>query len=312
VVSNEEIKRMLEARRRGVDIKREKKESENFKICPHCKTKNPEKAVFCVNCGKKLDKKLKVTCPSCGTENQEDAKFCVGCGENLKKDVKEVSDVDVETKKLESEQVEKTTPKSVSLELIEESVPETETTESKASELKKIESDAPEKTVPKTGVPSSVPEHGLINKTGLKKVCPACKGKNLKNAKFCVACGEKFDESADSEGEEKSEEYIKPSLMDKVNTGNKPDIETSKKVTAEIKVPQSIIELKNKAKKEELDDEKGVADTVLLDETDVAEHERVENVDPVEKIKKAKELLDMDAISSEEFENIKKKYLDKI
>jgi ribosomal protein L40E len=311
VVSNEEIKRMLEARRRGVDIKREKKESENFKICPHCKTKNPEKAVFCVNCGKKLDKKLKVTCPSCGTENQEDAKFCVGCGENLKKDIKEeVSDVDVEIKKLESERVEKTTPKSVSPELIEGSVPET--SELISPELKKMDSDAPEKSLPKTGVPSSVPEHGLINKTGLKKVCPACKGKNLKNAKFCVVCGEKFDEQSADSKVEKSEEYIKPSLMDKVNAGEKPDTVTSEKVTAEIKVPKSIIELKNKAKEEDLDNEKGDADTVLLDETDVTEHERVENVDPIEKIKKAKELLDMGAISSEEFENIKKKYLDKI
>ena len=36
------------------------------------------------------------------------------------------------------------------------------------------------------------------------------------------------------------------------------------------------------------------------------------NVDPVEKIKKAKELMDMGAITSEEFENIKKKYLEMI
>ncbi len=38
----------------------------------------------------------------------------------------------------------------------------------------------------------------------------------------------------------------------------------------------------------------------------------MENIDPVEKIKKAKELLDIGAITSEEFENIKKKYLDMI
>ncbi len=34
--------------------------------------------------------------------------------------------------------------------------------------------------------------------------------------------------------------------------------------------------------------------------------------DPVEKIKKAKELLDIGAITEEEFETIKKKYLEKI
>ena len=37
-----------------------------------------------------------------------------------------------------------------------------------------------------------------------------------------------------------------------------------------------------------------------------------DKVDPVEKIKKAKELLDIGAITSEEFENIKKKYLEQI
>ena len=36
------------------------------------------------------------------------------------------------------------------------------------------------------------------------------------------------------------------------------------------------------------------------------------NADPVERIKKSKELLDMGAITQEEFDIIKKKYLDKI
>ena len=36
------------------------------------------------------------------------------------------------------------------------------------------------------------------------------------------------------------------------------------------------------------------------------------NVDPVERIKKAKELLDIGAITQDEFDIIKKKYLDEI
>ncbi len=36
------------------------------------------------------------------------------------------------------------------------------------------------------------------------------------------------------------------------------------------------------------------------------------DVDPVERIKKAKELLDIDAITQEEFDKIKNKYLDEI
>ena len=83
VVSNEEIKRMLDAKRKGINIKDEKNKSENYTECSQCKTKNPEKAVFCVNCGSKLEKNLIIKCPSCGTENTVVAKFCVGCGEKL-------------------------------------------------------------------------------------------------------------------------------------------------------------------------------------------------------------------------------------
>ena len=83
MVSNEEIKRMLDAKRKGINIKDEKNKSENYTECTQCKTKNPEKAVFCVNCGSKLEKNLVIKCPSCGTENTVVAKFCVGCGEKL-------------------------------------------------------------------------------------------------------------------------------------------------------------------------------------------------------------------------------------
>ena len=40
--------------------------------------------------------------------------------------------------------------------------------------------------------------------------------------------------------------------------------------------------------------------------------QNTDTVDPVERIKKAKELLDIGAITSEEFENIKKKYIELI
>ncbi len=93
MVTNEEIKQMLDAKRKGIDIKKDKIKSENYKICPHCKTKNPEKALFCVHCGRKLDKNLDIQCPSCGIKNAKTAKFCVGCGETLKKEEsKEISE----------------------------------------------------------------------------------------------------------------------------------------------------------------------------------------------------------------------------
>ena len=50
-------------------------------ICKSCKTENPEEAVYCKNCGNRLDGKI--YCPSCGKENPEDAKVCVMCGARI-------------------------------------------------------------------------------------------------------------------------------------------------------------------------------------------------------------------------------------
>ena len=82
MVSNEEIKRMLKAKRNGINLKRDEMDSRKFRICPHCKARNPEKALFCIKCGHKLEKieKNVETCPYCGTENTAGAKFCISCG----------------------------------------------------------------------------------------------------------------------------------------------------------------------------------------------------------------------------------------
>ncbi|MFY9639141.1 MAG: zinc-ribbon domain-containing protein [Methanobacterium sp.] len=289
MVSNEEIKRMLEAKRRGIDIKTEKIKSENFKECPHCKTKNPEKALFCVHCGKKLEKNLKVKCPSCDTENLEDAKFCVSCGETLNK---------ITSKKEPEKPI---------------NIPESsDNTIKNDIEFVKSEDDSkslqkPEETISsdsknsKTRFPSEVPEHNIIGETGSKKICPSCNGKNLKTAKFCIVCGKNFDEtendiSSDNPADESDE--------------SGQTFTTKEMPTPEIKVPKNILELKNEDKNEESDE---TFDTAAIETGDVKESEKVmENIDPVEKIKKAKELLDIGAITSEEFENIKKKYLELI
>ena len=56
-----------------------------------------------------------------------------------------------------------------------------------------------------------------------------------------------------------------------------------------------------------------VENTSVSDKSGTHEPEITEEkVDPVEKIKKAKELLDIGAITSEEFEHIKEKYLEQI
>ncbi len=51
-------------------------------ICKNCETENPEGAVFCKNCGKRLDDSI--VCPSCGKKNPEDANVCMMCGTRLK------------------------------------------------------------------------------------------------------------------------------------------------------------------------------------------------------------------------------------
>ena len=50
-------------------------------ICKNCETENSEDAVYCKNCGTRLDGKH--ICPSCGNENDSDAKICVSCGKPM-------------------------------------------------------------------------------------------------------------------------------------------------------------------------------------------------------------------------------------
>jgi len=110
MVSNEEIKRRLELRRKGLDPDKNtfnadaevykpplKSEPKKTIKCPECGTMNLDSSKFCINCGHELKKKEKevivdepefspVVCPECGKENAESSKFCIGCGKNLKDD----------------------------------------------------------------------------------------------------------------------------------------------------------------------------------------------------------------------------------
>jgi ribosomal protein L40E len=47
--------------------------------CPRCQKENPGDAVFCQECGTRLE----TGCSSCGTANQLGAKFCKKCGQRL-------------------------------------------------------------------------------------------------------------------------------------------------------------------------------------------------------------------------------------
>ena len=94
MVSNEEIKRRLELRRKGINPDKEF-DKEDEVICSKCHTANLENAKFCIGCGNELNKlpmyTLKINeaksnmiiCHGCGTENKIDSKFCISCGSNL-------------------------------------------------------------------------------------------------------------------------------------------------------------------------------------------------------------------------------------
>src|SRR5262245_29937032 len=47
--------------------------------CPRCQHENPADAVFCQECGTRLE----AACPGCGTANQLGAKFCKKCGQPM-------------------------------------------------------------------------------------------------------------------------------------------------------------------------------------------------------------------------------------
>src|SRR5215510_9597846 len=48
-------------------------------LCPRCRYDNPGDAVFCQECGARIE----AACPGCGTGNQPSAKFCKKCGQPL-------------------------------------------------------------------------------------------------------------------------------------------------------------------------------------------------------------------------------------
>lgn len=50
--------------------------------CVFCGTDNPDGALFCKKCGKRLDGMT--TCPSCGKDTPADGDFCIYCGAGLK------------------------------------------------------------------------------------------------------------------------------------------------------------------------------------------------------------------------------------
>lgn len=58
--------------------------------CTYCNHENAEDAVFCTECGKKIETTEKKTCSKCGAEISNDALFCTSCGERIHSGIRRV------------------------------------------------------------------------------------------------------------------------------------------------------------------------------------------------------------------------------
>lgn len=262
MVSSEEIRRRLEAKRRGEtfsEVKKTPPSSSASKTCPECQTSNPESA-----------------------------KFCVGCGAPLARE---------ETPKTSNEVIP-SPPSGVTPPASGEETP--------------------------TATPTSTADNF--------KQCPSCGQKNKPDAKFCIICGHKFENESVFENESATEKRLEPlvevveekkevpvaetkpivspsddeaDLQEPVTEQETPETETQEKsVIPEVKVPEQFKSTNNVQPEEEIAPAES-AEVQSKEETAPAE-------DPVMRIKKAKELLDIGAITQEEFDKIKNKYLDLI
>ena len=60
----------------------EKKKGEKLmRQCNYCKAENADDAVYCGNCGKRIDGKIQ--CPNCGEYSDPTETFCMKCGTRI-------------------------------------------------------------------------------------------------------------------------------------------------------------------------------------------------------------------------------------
>ncbi|MGB9937185.1 MAG: double zinc ribbon domain-containing protein [Methanobacterium sp.] len=220
-------------------------------------------------------------CPECGIQNKENAKFCVGCGKSLEEKEVKINPLDIKEKRN-------------------------------------------------------------------MKVCHSCKSEIPQNAKFCVVCGE----TQPSEGtkEHVAPEIEKPEIKSVVEDKKVDPISldniSPKLVVQELILDEEGLKLNNNIAIEglnenELIDYKDIGNIELKEEiieiTTNNSNIKIKGVNPqladefissiqeninateplidpemVDKIQKAKELLDIGAIDEEEFEKIKRKILEDI
>jgi ribosomal protein L40E len=313
MVSNEEIKRMLENRRRGVkpEAKKEspspvppatgtKAMSPPTQNCESCGAQNPRDAKFCIKCGQTLkatekveEKKVKPapadslprsgmdgidykTCPNCSHQNKPQAKFCVVCGHKL------------------------------------EDEPDSEA--GTGSLLDRVSAKAPED--------DQVAEEGLPSKEAPAVAELVDEESAQEKAEKRSLLSRKVSE--ETIREEPAEEVAEEAAVEEIKSEEVPAGSVSEEVPAGELVPEKApLSEVQEAPEDELPQvktfqlgkrsmdtgEEPAAEEAVEEEAGESLESASSEVDPMEKIKKAKELLDIGAISEEEFEKIKEKYL---
>ncbi|SCG85739.1 zinc-ribbon domain-containing protein [Methanobacterium congolense] len=166
--------------------------------------------------------------------------------------------------------------------------------------------------------PRENPQIKMINSDF--KLCPSCSSKNLKTAKFCVVCGKKFEpesvkETVEPVPSEVEEMTVTPSEPEEIESSKREGsllekIDDQDETEETVKDSEETLEVSGEVS-EELSVETPSSEALKPGKPEKLPTEQVE-VDPVEKIKKAKELLDIGAITQEEFDEIKRKYLEMI
>ncbi len=216
-------------------------------------------------------------CPDCGTLNKENAKFCVGCGKSFEEKEVEIKPEDIKEKET--------------------------------------------------------------------KICPSCKSEIPKDAKFCVVCGETQPSlEEDKKIEEPVENEILEEPAQEINEKDTIEDDTFSLVIMELVLDEDRLKISKNADIEGFDGSLNLnyADieniefneeseikidalnkSIIIKNLDVSSankftslaKEKIDSAKPdpesIDKINKAKELLDIGAIDEEEYEKIKNKILKK-
>ena len=213
-------------------------------------------------------------CPECGKENKEDAKFCVGCGKSFEeKEVENSEDIKEETNTKKCSSCNSEIPENSKFCVV----------------CGETQSDATEEPVSSKNIDEEVVET-KVDEIPIKLVIQEI---------ILDEEGLNFDTARVIEGLKDGNELIKYENIDTIELKDEEGLEI-------IEIETSDSNIKIKGVKPDLS-----LEFVSYIQKKVEETKPIVDEESMGKIKKAQDLLDIGAIDEEEFENIKKKILEK-